>query len=144
MHCPSRTRPDLTGLSMMVVGSSSSCTRVLAFIAFIARERQALIDRSRAPDIVARLGHVLEAFDHGCEDVADDPSDVGVAQEVVASVKPGEVDHARELLYPLLFFELTVEHARREGEVAEVARNRRYGWVFDAGFGLCETWNYAI
>ena len=55
----------------------------------------ASIDRSGTPDIVARPRHVLEAFDHGCEDVADDPSDVGVEQEVVASVKQGEVDHAR-------------------------------------------------
>src|SRR5438067_13088355 len=96
--------------------SGSSCTR---FLVFIPRERQALIDRSGTPDIVARPRHILEAFDHGCEDVADNPADVGVEQEVVASVKQGEVDHARELLYPLLFLELAVEHARREREVAK-------------------------
>src|SRR5438067_9761779 len=121
--------------------SGSSCTR---FLVFIPRERQALIDRSGTPDIVARPRHVLEAFDHACEDVADDPSDVGVEQEVVAPVKQGKVDHTRQFLYPLLFLELAVEHARWEGEVAEVPRNRRHRWVFDAGFGLCETWNYAI
>src|SRR5690606_4962259 len=75
---------------------------------------QALADAAGAPDVVARLGHPVETVDDRRVHVSGDPADVPVEQQVVASVEDGQVDHAREGVDVLLFFEPAVQHAAGE------------------------------
>src|SRR5690606_30349392 len=94
------------------VGSKASCAPTdLGRGSGVA---QPLAAPGGAPDVVARLGHPVETVDARRGHVSWHRADVPVEQQVVASVEDGQVDHAREGVDVLLFFEPAVQHAAGE------------------------------